>query len=118
LVASEGKLTAAENGGDLFRVIDRGQGRVAFASADDEGGKLVTVADDGNVTVEPGEPTDTTTFQWIDLQRGDLMLMSLTTNRYLRVGADEPSVVTATAIGPRPDRRGGACFHWEIVGEQ
>jgi beta-xylosidase len=118
LVASEGKLTAAENGGDLFLVIDRGKGRVAFASVDDEGGKLVTVADDGNVTVEPGEPTDTTTFQWIDLQRGDLMLMSLTTNRYLRVGADEPSAVTATAIGPRPDRRGGACFHWEIVGEQ
>jgi hypothetical protein len=47
--------------------------------------------------------------------RGDTMLMSLVNHRYLATRPNEPGPVTVSATGPRPDRKGGACFKWKAV---
>ena len=70
----------------------------------------VVLKDLGNS--EPGAPE---TFQWINLMRGDTMLMSLTNHRYLATKPNAPGPVTATATGPNPARQGGACFKWQEV---
>ena len=44
----------------------------------------------GEVRVRPGGPAGATTFQWQDMLRGDLMLMSLANHRYLLVKACAP----------------------------
>jgi xylan 1,4-beta-xylosidase len=43
------------------------------------------------------------------------MLMSLVNHRYLATKLNEPGPVTASATGPRPDRKDGACFKWKPV---
>ena len=49
------------------------------------------------------EPGDAETFQWINLMRGDTMLMSLSNHRYLATKPNNsPGPVTATATGPTP----------------
>ncbi len=97
-----------------FNVLDLGLGRVAlkttngrFVSAD---GEVVALKD-----LAEKKPSEAETFQWVNLMRGDTMLMSLTTHRYLATKPDEPGAVTVTATGPRPARKGGACFKWSIV---
>ena len=47
--------------------------------------------------------------------RGDTMLMALVNHRYLATKPNEPGPVTASGTGPRPDRKGGACFKWKAV---
>jgi len=47
--------------------------------------------------------------------RGDTMLMSLTNHRYLATQPNSPGPVMATATGPQPDRKDGACFKWKAV---
>ncbi|MGO8702157.1 MAG: family 43 glycosylhydrolase [Limisphaerales bacterium] len=97
-----------------FQVIDLGLGRVALKAAN---GRFVSAAEDGVALKDlagqpPGNPES---FQWVNLMRGDTMLMSLTNHRYLAAKPNAPGPVTATATGPRPDRKGGACFKWKEV---
>lgn len=117
LAADEGVVRAvpAAEAGDgantRFEVVDRGQGRVALRSAADK--RYVSVADDdaaGKVTLVDHEPGDAETFQWIDLQRGDLVLMSLATHRYLFADPAKDGAVSADARGPRPDRKDGVSW--------
>lgn len=99
-----------------FHVIDQGLGRVAFKAGN---GRFVSVPDPETVILEDlagAEPGDAETFQWINLMRGDTMLMSLTNHRYLATKPASPGRVTATATGPNPARKGGACFKWQEVG--
>ena len=60
-------------------------------------------------------PATRRSFQWVNLMRGDTMLMSLTNHRYLATKPNTPGPVTATATGPTPARKGGACFKWKEV---
>ena len=60
-------------------------------------------------------PGEAESFQWVNLMRGDTMLMSLTNHRYLATKPNSPGPVTASAAGPRPDRKDGACFTWREV---
>ncbi len=96
-----------------FEVIDLGLGRVALKASN---GKVVSVASPESVVLKDlgdAEPGDAETFQWINLMRGDTMLMSLTNHRYLATKPNSPGPVTATATGPNPARKGGACFKWK-----
>ena len=68
----------------------------------------------GEVTVKPGKPGDAETFQWVDLQRGDTLLMSLATHRYL-VAPRMAGPLAADHPGPAPDRKDGSCLQWRIV---
>jgi hypothetical protein len=97
-----------------FLVVDLGKGRVAlkttndaFISADTE---KVSLKDLGGKA--PGE---TESFQWVNLMRGDTMLMSLVSHRYLTTKPGSPGPVTVLSTGPRPDRKEGSCFKWQAV---
>ena len=89
-----------------FTVIDRGLGRVAFESD----GRYVSVDQDHAVALRRGAPGDAETFQWIETFDGDLILMSLTTKRYLRV--DTAGRMLADSPGPRPDGQDGVRLRW------
>jgi beta-xylosidase len=97
-----------------FRVVDLGKGRVALKTAD---GRFVSAANDCvSLKDLAGKlPGDAESFQWVNLMRGDTMLMSLTNHRYLSTKPDECGPVTASAVGPHPDRKDGACFKWNAI---
>ncbi|MBV9121883.1 MAG: glycoside hydrolase, partial [Planctomycetes bacterium] len=97
-----------------FQVVDLGQGRVALQATN---GWFVSAGANGVVFkdlvgVKPG---DAESFQWVNLLRGDTMLMSLTNHRYLATQPNNPGPVSVSALGPRPDRKDGACFQWKAV---
>lgn len=111
-VAANDKLAQGNN--RKFRVVDRGNGRIALQSV--AGNGWVTVKGSGGmaeVRIEQTEKGDASVFQWQDMLRGDLMLMSLTTHRYLLADPHARSLCSADAPGTRPDRKDGACFAWE-----
>ncbi len=97
-----------------FHVVDLGKGRVALRTAHgdflSDAKETVTLKD---LAGQP--PGDAESFQWINLMRGDTMLMSLINHRYLATRPNEPGTVAVSAAGPRPDRKGGACFRWMEV---
>lgn len=101
-----------------FRVIDKGNGRIALQSLVDSG--FVTVkglAGMAEVRIEKNESGEASVFQWQDMLRGDLMLMSLKTHRYLFADPFAKSLTSADSPGTSPDRKDGSCFMWQIVGE-
>jgi len=101
-----------------FRVLDRGNGRIALQSVQDGG--FVTVKGMGGmaeVRIEATEQGEASLFQWQDMLRGDLMLMSLLTHRYLFVDPKAKSLCSADTQGTRPDRKDGSCFVWKLVSE-
>jgi xylan 1,4-beta-xylosidase len=114
LAVVDGKLQSVS--GDqatAFRVVDRGRGRIALQTKD---GKYVSVSGEGKageVIVKSGKPADAETFQWVDLQRGDTLLLSLATHRYI-VAPKNPGVVAADHPGPSPDRKDGSAFAWKL----
>jgi xylan 1,4-beta-xylosidase len=116
LALVDGKVQSVTGveGAAAFRVVDRGRGRIALQTA---GGQFVSVGGagkTGEVTVKSGKPGEAETFQWVDLQRGDTLLMSLATRRYI-VAPRIPGAVSADHPGPAPDRRDGSCFTWKPV---
>ncbi len=91
-----GKLQFGRNG--TFTVVDRGLGRVALRT--EEG--LVSVGANREVSLRAGAPGLAETFQWMETFEGDVILMSLATNRYLRVNPADGKVL-ADSPGPHPD---------------
>jgi xylan 1,4-beta-xylosidase len=112
-----GSLHSVSNAAEAtpFRVVDRGRGRISLQTRD---GKFVSVGGEGKpgeVTLKSVKPGDAETFQWVDLHRGDTLLLSLATHRYI-VAPKNPGPVGANHPGPSPDRKDGSCFSWKIVG--
>jgi xylan 1,4-beta-xylosidase len=105
---------AAAPANTRFQVIDVGKGRVALKAVD---GRFVSAAEE-KVALKDlagGAPGDAESFQWVNLMRGDMMLMSLVNHRYLATKPNEPGPVTVSATGPTPARKGGACFKWKAI---
>jgi hypothetical protein len=92
----------------VFTVVDRGHGRVAFAV---DGGFL-SVGKRQVVGARRGAAGDAATFQWMEAWDGELILMSLSTNRYLRLEAG--GRVVADSAGPRPDGQDGVRLRWRV----
>jgi hypothetical protein len=90
-----------------FEVVDRRLGRVALRS----GGRYVTVGADGAVTLVAGRSGAAQNFQWIETPTGELVLMSLVTNRFLRIDP-KTGDIRADSPGPMPDDSDGARFIW------
>ena len=81
---------AAANSQDTrFQVVDLGKGRVALKAAN---GRFVSAGEDGvGLKDLAGKtPGDAESFQWINLMRGDTMLMSLVNHRYLATQPEQP----------------------------
>jgi beta-xylosidase len=97
-----------------FRVIDVGSGRVALQASD---GQFVSAAGEAAVLkhIEGRKPGRSESFQWVNLMRGDTLLLSLTNHRYLTTQPNKPGPVTVSATGPSPARRSGAEFKWRKV---
>ena len=100
--------------GARFRVHDRGRGRVALEALDGSG--FLTVVGIGlsaDVRLLP-ESVDSL-FVWQDLLRGQCMLLSLKTGRYLGIvpGSGEP--YAADRPGAHPDRRDGSVLRWTVA---
>ena len=116
LAVVDGKLQSVSGAerATAFRVVDRGSGRIALQTKD---GKYVSVGGEGKsgeVTVKSGKPGDAETFQWVDLQRGETLFLSLVTHRYI-VASKDSGAVAADHPGPNPDRKDGSCFAWKAV---
>jgi streptogramin lyase len=90
-----------------FEIVDRELGRVALRS----GTRYVAVDKDGAVTLTAGQSGTAQTFQWIETPTGELVLMSLATNRFLRIDP-QTGEVQADSPGPMPDDSDGARFIW------
>lgn len=60
-------------------------------------------------------PPPARTFQWIETPTGELALMALATNRFLRI---DPATRTlrADSPGPLPDGSDGVRFTWRAAG--
>ena len=97
-----------------FQVIDLRLGRVALKDAE---GRFVSAIGEGAVLKDLAgkPPSNAESFQWINLLRGDTMLMSLVRHRYLASKPNEPGPMTVSATGPNPARKGGECFKWKAV---
>ena len=97
-----------------FQVVDLGEGRVALKACN---GRFVSVAAEAAVLKDlaGANPSEAESFQWVNLMRGDTLLMSLTNHRYLETRPNEPGLVKATATGPTPARKKGECFKWQAV---
>jgi len=97
-----------------FQVVDLGRGRVAVKASN---GRFVSVAAEAAVLKDLAgkQPAEAESFQWVNLMRGDTLLMSLTNHRYLATKPSQPGPVTVTTTGPTPARKGGECFKWRAV---
>jgi hypothetical protein len=116
LALVDGKVQSVSgvDGATAFRVVDRGRGRIALQTS---GGQYVSVGGSGKageVTVKSGSPGEAETFQWVDPQRGETLLMSVATHRYI-AASRTPGAVSADQPGPAPDHKDGSCLTWKSV---
>ena len=99
------------DGQDRFTVVDRKLGRVALRA----GARYVSVSRTSDSTaavqLRDGAPSEGETFQWMETLYGDVVLMSLATNRYLFIDVD--GQVTANSRGPEPDPNDGTLLRWK-----
>jgi xylan 1,4-beta-xylosidase len=101
------------NGAAQFKVISLPFGRVSLQSVEDN--RLVTVTGLGEasrVSLEEARVgDDSQAFQWTEMPLGDLLLLSLTGHRHLRINPQD-GTVAADATGAQPDRKNGASWNW------
>jgi hypothetical protein len=116
LAVVDGKLqsVSGRQQSTSLRVVDRGRGRIALQTARGQFVSVGGAGKAGEVMLKSGKPGDAETSQWVDLQRGETLFLSLATHRYL-VAPRLPGVVAADHPGPAPDRRDGSCFDWKTV---
>ena len=84
-----------------------GLGRVALAS----GALYLAVDKKGGVSLQAGEPGGAHSLQWMETPTGELVLMSIANNRYLRIDP-RTGEVAADSPGPLPDGSDGVRFIW------
>lgn len=101
------KLTASAP--TTFKVKDMGLGRVALAT----GARYLSVDKEGGVSLQAGKPGAAHSFQWMETPTGELVLMAIANNRYLRIDPRSGQVV-ADSPGPLPDGSDGVRFLWTL----
>jgi hypothetical protein len=99
-----------------FRVLDRGQGRVALQAEDGSGIVAVTGTGGlGDVRLLKSPDATASSFQWQDMLRDEVMLLSLVTHRHIQAEPHEGGLASADSPGSRPDRKEGSCFVWSVA---
>lgn len=91
-----------------LRVEARGLGRVALKAA----GGYVTIDADGKARIAPRAADTAQQFQWIETPMGELALMSLQTNRFLRFDGQR---LIADGAGPTPNKADGLHLEWRYA---
>jgi len=104
---SGGSVIAGGDRPEQFAIVDRKLGRVALKAP----GGYLSVTEDGRVSLKNGVPAKTETFQWIETMTGELTLMSIETDRYLRVDFATGKLF-ADSPGPEPTGPPGVRFDW------
>ena len=116
MMHSQNKGSREANGtGVKFKVHDRGKGRVALEALNGTGFlTVVGIGISGDVRMFK-EESEASLFQWQDMLRGQCMLLSLKTNRFvgLTPGTNEP--YGADFPGTLPNRKDGTVFEWKVV---
>lgn len=97
-----------------FRLIDKGNGKVALQCED---GRYVFVsgigmAGDVRLTDDAAKAEE---FLWQDYLQGEFMLMSMRTHRYIGKNPTTGSPYSMDFTGADPARRNGAVMRWEEV---
>jgi hypothetical protein len=90
-----------------FSVVDMKLGRVALKA----GNAYISVDRDGRTNLHATKPAAAQSFQWIETPTGELVLMSLATNRFLRIDS-KSQAITCDSPGPVPDGSDGVRFVW------
>ena len=104
LVGVPGTDPLAGTAAARFKVLARPLGQVALQSAADNRVVGVTgVGADSHVVMETPRPDDSQLFQWMEMPRGDLLLLSLGSHRYLQINQD--GTVAAKAPGAQSQRQ-------------
>jgi hypothetical protein len=93
--------------GERLSVVSRGLGRASF----ERGGRALTVGRSGDVRLKRSSGSNAQLFQWSETPTGEIVLMSLATNRFLRIDR-ETGMLRADSPGPAPDGQDGARFSW------
>ena len=93
-----------------LKVVDMELGRAALL----HGRAFLSVRADGTTAFRKIAPGEAESFQWMETPAGELALMSLRSNRYLRVNRTDGSV-TADSPGPQSDGKDGVRFRWELA---
>ncbi|HTU66130.1 MAG TPA: glycoside hydrolase 43 family protein [Steroidobacteraceae bacterium] len=91
-------------------ITDMKLGRVALGVGD----QFVSIGDDGRARLKPGKPGRDETFQWIETPTGELVLLSLRTNRFLRID-NSTLAARADSPGPLPDGSDSVRFNWALA---
>lgn len=98
-----------------FKVHDRGNGRVALECMNGMG--FITITGMGisaDVRLRK-EETEASLFQWQDMLRGECMLLSLKTNRFVGCSPDMGEPYSAQFAGSDPNRKNGCVFRYTVI---
>ena len=98
----------------LFRIIDRGQGKVSLQCKDGRYLKVYGQGLPGDVRFTNDEK-DAEVFLWQDYLDHDFMLFSLRNHRYIGKSPTTGSPYSMDFPGADPARRNGAVLQWEEV---
>ncbi len=101
----------------VFKVHDRGEGRVALEALNGTG--FLTVVGAGlsaDVRLIKKE-TEGSLFMWQDMLREECMLLSLKTNRFVGLHPETGELYGADWPGTLPARKEGTVFEWELASE-
>ncbi len=95
-----------------FRIIDKGNGKVAIQCLDGRYIKVYGEGLAGDVRFTTDEK-EAEVFLWQDYLNHDFMLFSLKNHRYIGKSPTTGSPYSMDYVGADPARRNGAVFHWE-----
>jgi len=97
-----------------FKLVSHPLGRVSLQSAADGRFVIVTgLGEAGRTSLAADRADDAAVFQWTEMPRGELLLLSIASHRHLRINPD--GTVSADAPGAQADRKNGASFTWRIA---
>lgn len=98
-----------------FKVLDRGNGKVALQAINGTG--FVTITGQGlsaDVRLIK-EESAASLFIWQDMLRGRCMLLSMKTNRYVGLDPRTGELYSADWPGTLPGMKDGTVFSWQII---
>jgi hypothetical protein len=110
IAQSGNSVVALPNQPTPFVVVDQKLGRVALRGKNG----FLSVGTDGRVSLRNQAAGPAETFQWIETFTGELTLLSLQTDRYLRVDFKTGALI-ADSPGPEPNGPEGVRFDWKAV---